>query len=128
MEAAGAEIGVKTPEGLVLEVVEPDWMGKPLWEKKFKAWQALTEKSCPAKTGMGGHFCSWGGHACYYNGCPRRIFEEVAVVAENIPRPTPTPDFVAEFKNLQNQFVKMGKQLKKANERIKDLEDEKKGN
>jgi len=126
LEAAGSE--VKTPEsieeGFDLDVVEPNWMDKPLWEKKFRTWQALTEKSCPAKAGPGGRYCSWVGQGCFYNGCPRRIFEEVAVVSEAIKRPTPSPDYVAELKTLKNQLLKTNRQLKKSQERIKDLEEE----
>jgi hypothetical protein len=116
---------VKRPEDLDL-AVEEDWYGKPLWEKKFKSWQSLIWKGCPAKAGPGGRFCVWVGTTCHYNGCPRRIFEEVAVLADNIPRPTPTPDFVGEFNTLKKQVGKVQNQLKKATNRIKELEDEKK--
>lgn len=127
LEASGMEIGVvKSPEEMLADLaVEENWYGKPLWEKKFKTWQILTERSCPAKKGQGGRYCSWVGFACHYNGCPRRIFEEY-VATEEVKRPEPTPDFVAEFRTLQKKFGKMQKQLNKANDRIKELEDEKK--
>lgn len=127
MEASGAAIGAKTPEEVELAelAVKENWYGKPLWEKKFRTWQILTEKSCIAKAGMGGRFCSWSGMACHYNACPRRIFEEYVPTAE-IDRPRPTPDYVAELKNMQNQVGKLQRQLRKSNERIKDLEDIKK--
>ena len=129
MEASGAQIGaVKTPEEIELAelAVKENWYDKPLWEKKFKTWKILTEKSCIAKAGMGGRFCTWCGMPCHYNGCPRRIFEEYVPTAE-IKRPEPTPDFVAEFNAMKNQIGKLGRRLKKATERIKELEDEKKG-
>ncbi len=110
-----------TAENIQVEI--PDWTLKPLWEKKFKVWKNFIQKGCPAKTGLRGHFCSWGGHVCYYNGCPRRIFEEVAVVQEAIPQPVPTPDFVAGFKAMEKQVAQMRKQLNKANARIKELEE-----
>ena len=125
LKASSANLGVRQPEELDIDIIEPKWMDQKLWVKKFKNWQAVIEKGCIAKKGQGGRYCSWVGMACHYNGCPRRIFEYY-VELDEIPRPTPTQDFVAEFKTLQNQFAKMQKHLKKANERIKELEDQKK--
>lgn len=130
LEASSAELKpeevVKTPEEVELAelAVKENWYGKPLWEKKFRTWQYLTKKSCIAKEGMGGRFCSWCGMACHYNACPRRIFEEYVPTAE-IDRPSPTPDYVAELKALQKQINKQARHLKKANERIKELEEKK---
>ena len=131
MEASGAEIGAKkldeiakTPEELL--AVKENWYGKDLWEKKFSTWVSIIRKPCPAKDGPGGRYCLWVGFACNYNGCPQRIFEQYVPTRE-IPRPEPTPDFVAEFNVMKNQVAKLGRRLKKSNERIKELEDEKKG-
>jgi len=128
MEASGAQIGVtKTGEEELADLaVKENWYGKPHWEKKFKTWQVRTEKSCPAKRGPAGRFCQWMGFACHYNACPRRIFEEY-VPASEVKRPEPTPDFVAEFTAMKKLVAKQGRHLKKATERIKELEDEKKG-
>ena len=106
-----------------LDVALPDWTKRPLWERKLKLWANWVEKGCIAKRGRGGMYCGWGGHPCYYNGCPRRIFEEDAV-ADGIPQPVPTPDFVVEFKVMQKQLGRMQQQLKKSNARVRELEKE----
>ena len=128
LKASGVEIGaVKTGEEELAELaVKENWYDKPGWEKKFVTWQKLTEKSCPAKKGPAGRFCQWMGFACHYNACPRRIFEEYVPTSE-IKRPEPTPDFVAEFNAMKKQVGKLQKQVKKSRDRIKELEDEKKG-
>ena len=105
-----------------LEVKLPDWTALPLWERKLDLWARLIEKGCTSKRGR--NFCSWSGHVCFYNGCPRRIFEEDAV-ASSIPQPVPSPDFVKAFKAMQQTVVNQGKSLKKATVAIAELEKEK---
>ncbi len=98
------------------------WMDKPLWEEKLRLWAMLIEKGCLAKRGRGGAFCGWAGHACFYNGCPRRIFEEVAV-AES--RSLPSPEFLKEFKDMQQTITNQGKLIEEAGIAITELEKEK---
>lgn len=108
-----------TGEPLGPEVKPQNWMEKPLWETKLRLWAMLIEKGCLAKRGRGGAFCGWAGHACFYNGCPRRIFEEVAV-AEG--RPVPSPEFMKEFKDMQQTIVNQGKLIEEAGITIKEME------
>lgn len=109
-----------------LDVDIPQWPDKPLWERKLLLWAQFIEKTCPAKRGVGRgvKFCGWAGHTCYYNGCPRRIFEEDAV-ADGIPQPVPTPDFVTEFTNNTKKLNKLQNRFEKAMVRISELEKEK---
>lgn len=117
-------MGFSVNSGVEPVVFIPDWTDKPLWEKKFIAWKSLLQKSCPAKAGMRGHFCAWGGHACYYNACPRRIFEEVAVIADAISRPVPSPKFEKQFKENVKKMNQMEKTLGAAMKEIKTLKKE----
>lgn len=120
--AIGGGVEIGGPNGLNVKI--PDWTAKKLWEKKIRSWMSLIKKGCPARTGPGVGFCSWAGHACYYNACPRRIFEEVAVVEEAIPQPTPSPEFVQQFKQMQKQLNKMGQGLKKTREEVGKIKKE----
>ncbi len=117
-------MGFSVDSGVKSNVLIPDWTNKPLWEKKFKAWKSLLQKNCPAKAGMRGNFCSWGGHACYYNACPRRIFEEVAVVADAIPQPVPSPQFEKQFKETMKKMNQMETTLGNAMKEIETLKKE----
>ena len=115
----GLEAATETEK---LEVKLPDWTAMPLWERKLDLWARLIEKGCTSKRGR--NFCSWSGHVCFYNGCPRRIFKENAV-AGTIPQPVPSPDFVKAFKAMQQTVVNQGKQIKKTTVAIAELEKEK---
>ena len=100
------------PVGPEATVKLPDWTNKALWEMKFRSWQSLVEKGCVAKRGRPGglSFCGLGGTACYYNVCPRRTFEEVAVYSkEDITQPVPSPDFVRQLTQATNRVNKLQK-------------------
>lgn len=107
-------------EPLGPEVKPQNWMGKPLWEEKLRLWAILIEKGCLAKRGRGGAFCGWAGHACFYNGCPRRIFEEVAVAEKS--QSVPSPVFIKEFETMRQTVAIQGKQIHKAKIAIQELE------
>lgn len=115
--SAGAEIG--GPKNLEVEI--PDWTEKKLWEKKLHLWKSFVRKGCPARTGPGIGFCIWIGRPCYYNACPRRIFEEVAVIEETIPQPKPSPDFVQEFRQMQKKLNKLGQGLQRTRAEVEEI-------
>lgn len=125
-ESAGEPLEPVGPEATV-EI--PDWTSKALWEMKFRSWAALVEKDCVAKRGgrPGGlFFCGLGGTACYYNICPRRTFEEVAVYSkEDIPQPVPSPDFVRQLTKATNRINKLQKGVNRNTKAINQLEEEK---
>lgn len=111
---------VETGQPLGPEANVQTLMEKPLWQEKLRLWAMLIEKGCLAKRGRGGTFCGWAGHACFYNGCPRRIFEEVAVVGQIVP----SPDFVKEFTETVQKMNNMEKRLGEAMKEIEELKKE----
>lgn len=114
----GAPLG---PEDVKIQ----DWTARPLWHQKFRLWQTLVEKGCIAKRGQGGHFCGWRGVACSYNACPRRIFEEVAVVRDAIPPPKPSPNFVKQLNQAMARITSLEKARNRDQKLIEQLKKEK---
>lgn len=111
---------VESTEPLGPEADIPTWMEKPLWQEKLRLWAMLIEKGCLAKRGRGGTFCGWAGHACFYNGCPRRIFEEVAAAGQ----PVPPPAYEKQLTEMTGKMSEMEKRLGAAMEEIEELKNE----
>lgn len=99
---------------------EESWsQDKPLWLNKILAWRMLVFKNCPVKAGPGGIYCQWTGHNCFYDGCPRRIFEEAMVTASALPPPPPSANFKQRVLEMQGQIEKLEGQITALQEQLK---------
>jgi hypothetical protein len=110
--AGGIELGGKEVEEEAREdpIWHDDW---PLWKNKLEAWKVLVRRGCPGL--IGPNFCMWQGHSCYYNGCPRRIFEEVMIIKSALPSP-PAGNLRQQIKQLEKRMNKLQKRVEKKEE------------